>query len=413
MVPVFFGLMGFAIDLGQLYAMRSELKAAANSMALAAAAKLTGTEAALDGATAAARLTIETTSGYGNKYGFGAFPIGETTGNLSSEVSDPTYYAAVVDAIGDSSASTGGEVGGAQAKHARVTIRADAPLLFWSFLSLAQERKISLQVQSVAGQSAPLCAACGIEPLAIAAPDSSDTEGFGLTVNQRYTLYYSCQAGGLNRPGPLGGAPLLAYLLLNRYNPNATLYPDEQQQAYRNGAQGMPPIPGGAWSDTLAYACVRIATTGAGENVWATATPGSCGQVTPTVTSALCGLDSRFESAAPSACSTITDVDTLLSLYTQDTDLNDLDDYTTYAGNGRRIITVPIVDALNPAGGMLVLGFREFLVEPYPGATNLTPSDQLGRFVALYIGSVVPVRQGLAGGCPQQAAGPGKVVLHQ
>ncbi len=104
----------------------------------------------------------------------------------------------------------------------------------------------------------------------------------------------------------------------------------------------------------------------------------------------------------------------MLAIYTQDTDLTDLDDYSLYVGNGRRIITVPIVDALNPAGGMIVQGFRQFLVDPNPTpATNIDPADGNGRFSAIYIGSVMPVRQGSIGGCPQQTNGPGKVVLHQ
>jgi len=40
LVPVMFGLMGFAIDLGRLYLIRGELNQAASAMAMAAAAQL-------------------------------------------------------------------------------------------------------------------------------------------------------------------------------------------------------------------------------------------------------------------------------------------------------------------------------------------------------------------------------------
>ena len=105
----------------------------------------------------------------------------------------------------------------------------------------------------------------------------------------------------------------------------------------------------------------------------------------------------------------------MMTAYSQDTDLTDLDDYTAYTGNARRIITVPIVAALIQAGGMQVLGFRQFIVQPRTDLTLATidPADSNGRFVATYIGSVMPVRQGVVGGCTQQTAGPGKVVLHQ
>jgi hypothetical protein len=96
--------------------------------------------------------------------------------------------------------------------------------------------------------------------------------------------------------------------------------------------------------------------------------------------------------------------------------------YTAYIGNGRRIITVAVVDALAPNSGatMTVLGFRQFFLEPPQDGTIpfFSPSDPNGRFAAMYIGSPAPLRQGWIDdrfqvGCPAQTSGPGKVVLHQ
>jgi hypothetical protein len=128
--------------------------------------------------------------------------------------------------------------------------------------------------------------------------------------------------------------------------------------------------------------------------------------------SAICGLSTRVGATAPSSCSIIPDYDTLASIYPPDTDSNQIDDYSSYTGNGRRVITIPIVDVLNPTGNMRVLGFRQFLVEPSQGQTNINPNDVDARFGAMYIGSVAPVRQGRFDGC-QVSSGPGKVVLHQ
>ncbi len=61
---------------------------------------------------------------------------------------------------------------------------------------------------------------------------------------------------------------------------------------------------------------------------------------------------------------------------------------------------------------MTVLGFRQFLLEPNSGATDITTGDVYGRFFGMYIGSVAPVPQGRFDGC-SISAGPGKVVLHQ
>ncbi len=401
LVPVLLGMMGFAFDLGRMYMIRGELKTAANAMALAAASKLIGTEASTDAANTSARVTLDNGTGSANKFDFGGLLIGQSNGLLNSDAPDPGYFATVVDA---KSGDIGGAVNGSAARHARVELTAEAPLTFWSFLPIATDRKVTIAAAAVAGMSAPLCVACGIEPLAVAALDQTDSTDFGFTIASRYTLAYVC--GGNPIPTGLAGAPsVISYILLNRFNPDANVFTDEQSQLFRIGAQGLP----GATQE--AQACFTVSNT---EQVWATATPGQCTAPSPpsSVGSALCGFTTRFESALPTQCSAIPEVDTMSSIYLPDTDTTDLDDYTQYQGNGRRVITVPIVDALAAAGDMTVLGFRQFLIEPDPGGVDITPNDRFGRFVALYIGSVVPLSQGRLTGC-QQSAGPGKVVLHQ
>jgi hypothetical protein len=126
----------------------------------------------------------------------------------------------------------------------------------------------------------------------------------------------------------------------------------------------------------------------------------------------VCGLTSRFEATYPATCAGIPDIDTVSAVYPPDTDTSEIADYVQYQGTGRRVITISIVDALAAGGDMTVLGFRQFLVEPVQGGVNVSAGDTNGRFGAMYIGSVVPLKQGSFSGC-QQTAGPGKVVLHQ
>ena len=145
----------------------------------------------------------------------------------------------------------------------------------------------------------------------------------------------------------------------------------------------------------------------------------------PVAVAALCGLYSRFDNATqPAACTTgVTDYGALQPVYQPDTDVvtGQADIYSTYSGNGRRVITVPVVDGLPPntATPMVVLGFRQFLLQPNPDGTFFNPSDTNGRFVATYIGSPMPVKQGyiddrFAQSCPAPVtSGPGKVVLHR
>jgi Flp pilus assembly protein TadG len=404
LVPVLFGLIGFAIDLGVLYVVKGEMKAAANAMALAAAQQLMGTDVATAAATAAAQLTVMNGANVGNKYDFNGLPIGQTTNNLESTVNPPSYFATAADALAANSNGGVGAVGGSQAKYAISSISAQVPLVFWNFLPIVTSRNIVVVASAVAGISAPLCVACGIEPFAVNAIDQSDTTNFGYTLNELYSFTYLCT--GTPVPAPLAGAAQeLSYVLLNRLDPNAVTFPDETSQIFRDAAGGMP------GSTNSAISCFTINNT---EVIWANAAPVACSAAAPAavVTDALCGLDSRFEVSTNGACQSIVGYDVLSTIYPPDTDLNSYTVYTDYTGDGRRIVTIPIVDAISPTANMTVLGFRQFLVMPALGGIAINPDDPNGRFVAMYIGSVAPVKQGRFDGC-SQTAGPGKVVLHQ
>jgi Flp pilus assembly protein TadG len=410
-VPVLLGLAGFALDLGMLYSAKGELKTAANAMALAAAQNLIGTDSAAATAQTAAMVTVENTVGPGNKYNFQGLPIGQSTGNLSSAISPPAYYADAADAIASLTPS-GAEVASAQAKYVRMSVTGQMPLVFWGLLPVASNRITAVTATAVAGISAPLCLACNIEPLTVAAINQSDTTDFGFVLNSVYSFAYSCNvvAGGPGTPPAppppvlAGGSATLSYLLINRLDATDTAFPNETSQAYQDCAGGMP------GNTNTAQACFRVNNT---ETVWPDAVVNNCGvPVALVVTSAVCGLDARFDASPPSACSNVTDIGTLSTAYTQDTDLNSYTTYADYAGNGRRIVAIPVVTALSTTS-MTILGFREFLLEPNSGAADIATGDTYGRFLAMYIGSAAPVPQGrFDGGCGV-TAGPGKVVLHQ
>jgi hypothetical protein len=168
------------------------------------------------------------------------------------------------------------------------------------------------------------------------------------------------------------------------------------------------------------FACVGV--NDAVEGIWPSAVPAACGPARTSVAApAVCGLDSRFEDTSTiTACSAFAD---LAPLFAPDTDTaNGLDAYSSYTGNGRRIVTVAVVNALasGTGGTMTVLGFRQFLLEPAADGTSfIDPGDTAARFNAMYLGSPKPVPQGwfddrFGLSCPVGAfSGPGKVVLHQ
>lgn len=417
MVPVLFGLMGFALDLGRLYLVRGELHQAANAMALAAASQLIGTNASLDNATAAANRMLDDTNGTANKFNFGSLVAGASGGPLTSSV-NPAFFSTYADAT----AALGNGADGTTATFAQINITADAPLLFWSLLPGGESRRTTVAARAVAGVSAPLCTACGTEPFAVAALDAGDTANFGFgdpAAGQLYTFAFQC-TGTTVVPALPGTNTVVRYGLLSR-NDTASVY-DESQQLYRAGFSGVAastaPNPTGS---AVPLACFAI--NDASETMWLS--PNLCGTARAGVPQALCGLYSRFDNASPpDICNAnVTGFTELASSNIQDTDpyTGIADPYSAYIGNGRRVITVPVVNVLpqDVVSTMTVLGFRQFLLEPNQDGTLLNPGDNFGRFVVQYIGNPVPLRQGwfddrfqLA--CPLGGfSGPGKVVLHQ
>lgn len=422
MVPVLFAMMGFALDLGRMYLIRGELNQAANAMALAAASQLLGTDASTGNATTAAQLSLDNTNGTANLYNFGSLPIGQTSGNLTSTVNPPAFFATVADATAAGAATSGNQADGTTARHVLINLNADAPLVFFALLPGGESGKTSIAAQAVAGISAPVCVACGIEPFAVGALNSSDPQDFGFVNGALYTLYFNCQGN----PPPLSLAPgsaVAPYVIINRLDANNTAA-DESQQLYRDGAGGL--LPSSAPNPTgsvVPMGCVSVGDSS--ESLWPSAIPGLCTSAAGgSVADALCGLQSRLDNTDPFAvcANLVADFGALAAAYTPDTDqvMQQADPYSAYLGNGRRILTLPVVDTLTltATGTMTVLGFRQFFLERNADGTANSPTDSNGRFVAMYIGSPAPVKQGniddhygLAGSTP--LAGPGKVVLHQ
>jgi Flp pilus assembly protein TadG len=398
LVPVIFAMMGFAVDLGRIYLIRGELNQAASAMALAAAANLNSTQLATTTATAAANATIDPGTADSNKYNFGSLVVGQGNALLSAYTPSLSYFSALADAVASGSAADS-----TTARFASATVTADAPLLFWGLFTFGQSRKASLAVSAIAGISAPVCTACGVEPFAVAPVNTADTTDFGFVAGNLYTLGFQCT--GAPVPAILAGttAPRIPYVLINGYNTG--LAEPEDEQLFQTGAHGLLPAP---YSST-SLACVTI---GNAETLWASATPGTCASgANVSVEAALCGLSSRLTSAQPTVCQNNTDLASVSAAYAADTDATYITDYTSYQGDNVRIMTLPVVDGV---GTLNVLGFRQFLLEPNADGSANNPADADGRFIAMYLGVVCPVKQGrFDGACASGMIGPGKTVLHQ
>jgi uncharacterized membrane protein len=223
LVPVILGFMGFALDLGRLYLIRGELNEAANGIALAAAQQLIGATASNNMVPA-----VVPPNGPTYTYNFGALTLGQPSGNLSSTVT-PLCFDTVTDAV----ANANGTSDCSAATAVQVTVTADAPLLFWSLLPIAQSQSTSVATQAIAGVSAPLCTGCGMVPIAVPALNTGDPLNFGFdaTMSTVYTLYYACVGSPV--PAPLAGAAVATpYVLINRYDTSSIL-PTEGDQLFQ------------------------------------------------------------------------------------------------------------------------------------------------------------------------------------
>jgi Flp pilus assembly protein TadG len=418
LVPVIFGFMGFALDLGRLYLIRGELNQAASAMALAAAQRLVGAAAA--NALVQNVLPAPIGNGPSYTYNFGALTLGQPAGNLTSSIA-PLCFDTVTDAV----AGANGTSDCSTATAVQITVSADAPLLFWGLLPVAQSRTTPVAAQAVAGISAPLCTGCGIVPIAVPALNAADPVDFGFDPSKStvYTLYYTCV--GTPLPVPLAGTSAsIQYALINRYDTASAL--PQSDQLFLYGAQGLQasadPTPNTCTvAPSTPFACVNV---GDCEQLWPSASAVSCSSApaNASVEAALCGLYSRLDDPANmGVCSAVVaDLAVLAPAALPDTDLTpgETPPYSAYLGNGRRLITVAIVSG--SSGAMTVLGFRQFLIQPNPDGSLFNPTDGNGRFPALYAGYPAPLPQGwfdtrYAGAmCPVGSfSGPGKVVLHK
>lgn len=402
--------LGFAWDLGRLYLIRGELNVAADAMALAAAGQLIGTSAAAGLAQSAVNSAQNSDNGGDNRFNFGGTQIGGQSGQggqtpLTSEVEDLELYGNYNTAVSGDPTAT---VDPTLARYVRVRVRADAPLTFWRLLPGAEMGITTVMAAATAGVSAPLCSVCGIPPLAVLQLDATDTTNFGFVQGLQYTFYSQC--AGAPPPSLAGTVGLAEYTVLNRALENGA---DTDQQVFEMFAGGIP-SPGFPVSSDSNLGCPTI---GVAELRLPSLSVVNCANTVlrgSIPRDALCGLNVRLNATPNTGCEAINNVDSLIQSFPTDTDVQSESDYVDYTGNQARILTAAVVDSVPFAvtGTMNIVGFRQFLLQPTPGSTEVTPGDPYGRFVAMYIGYPAPVKQGDFGACGV-TLGPGKVVLHQ
>src|SRR5262249_36740878 len=161
----------FATDFGRMYLIQGELQTAADAAALAAATQLTGTQSSSEHGNDQITASFDTTTGNDNRFNLRLNSISSSggTGLVTTQAND--YFSTLADAMAN---VNGGQTGGmdwgsgSYPKYVRVQITAQAPVLFLPIFNRSFTSLPTVTAKSVAGLSAPICSACGIDGLAVA-----------------------------------------------------------------------------------------------------------------------------------------------------------------------------------------------------------------------------------------------------
>ncbi|PYS10182.1 MAG: hypothetical protein DMG17_25380 [Acidobacteria bacterium] len=295
---VMLGLMVMAVDFGRFYAIQAELQTAADAAALAAATRLAGTMSSADQADLEWNASFDSTTGNDNRFNLRLNQV-LFSANLLAETA-ASYFSSLADAIGNTGGQTGGIDWGSLAypKFARVQISAQAPVLFASFLNRSPGSLPTIAVSAIAGLSAPLCVATGIDGLAIVDPSmGADSDHFGLVPGDYYTLSLSSSQAALDSTDST-----IAYVILDHF-PNGvqdTSLLDDL--LFELGATSVSTSAGLDPAGTMTIGNIEVAY-GSPNNVATTVLQGTTNTAGRDV---LCGLNLRFgiDPSVNDACNT-------------------------------------------------------------------------------------------------------------
>jgi hypothetical protein len=407
-----FGFLVMATDFGRLYLIQGELQTAADAAALAAAMRLIGTTNAALHASDQVTASFDPTTGNDNRFNLRMNQIAVPAG--------VDYFSTLLDAMGNVNGGQSGGLdwsSGVYPKYVRVQISAQAPVLFVPLLNRGIGSLPTIAASAVAGISAPVCTACGIDGLAVVDPsEGTDPLNYGFVPGAFYTLYLTTSQQTPNAPAtpaPLAGTEAaVPYAILNHV-PSGPSDLDLDGSLFELGAGGISSSSG-----LTPPASISIDSVESGY-------PDLPGNTSPGATvgqDILCGLNVRFGvDPSENICATINggEFAALSPLFSSDSDLGGetyaagigLQDYATeYDGNLRRILTLAVVDSID---SLNVLNFRQFLIEMSATTTQgLNPALASGAFRVQYIGAPVPLRCGGIGGLCSVSLGAGRAVLH-
>jgi len=327
------GMLGLAIDIGRMFVYKTELQAFADNAAMAAIAKMDGTQTGVQGANATA-LTGPDGATLANKVNFDSTTISTVTTSYA------TSFSGTYDSYATASSPATNNY-----RFLKVTASSNVSLTFLPVLP-GISSLYTISASAVSGQQATSTLSNGgLLPFAPDAHDQADTTNFGLVPGQSYTLKWPN-----NGPSPCGGDAGMP----SSFPPGSP--PSEH---------GFVDIGEGNSNSNVRSAIISGGYPNANSN-----------PSTLAVGNTLSGVPGNRGSSI---------FDALRARAQQDTD----DISTTYeqykaagTGNGRRVVTVAIAGTWNGNGSNAqtpILGFANFFLD-----TNYVGTS--GGICATYIG---------------------------
>lgn len=348
-MTVMLGMLGLTFDLGRMFVAKNELQTYADAAALAGAKQLNGQKAGVDNSHTITQYgPTGSSSSTSNRMSFSTAAVNQVSTNplthitTASQVSD-TYsptFSGVYDAYGAGQTNSSTNI----YRFLNVTASVQIPMTFMRVLPGVPSNQ-TLTATAVAGQAATpgTQITSGLAPFGPDAHSIVDTHNFGFTVNTSYTLKWG-NGNTTNCAGDSGFSPGNApdqhgFVDLGQGNGNSSL-----RDSIMNGVVP-PPI-------TVGVTTVPQVPGNRGSSIFSTV-------------------------AARSA---------------QDPDQSDVTVAAYQAAllagtaNGRRVLTVPIMDPNSYTGNGsnrsgVIVGFANFLLD-----SASTISGSSGPFCATYMG---------------------------
>jgi Flp pilus assembly protein TadG len=363
-----FGMTGLAVDIGRMYIAKNEAQTFADAGAMIAGLKINGTPSGI-------LTTAQLVAADSNRYNIGNSSFTQSNVVLEYSTAQTGPWVTPGNAIGAP----------ANIKFARVTATADVPLYFLPVLTSQTSATVpgvavSAQINILA-TAATRGIGTGLFPFAPVASVPTDVTGnYGYSAGSFYTLEWGTQTDSANQcqNGVVSSDSAAMKTAADNFPSQYHGYFDGTPG---NSSNGYTPSPIHSNSDI----------TNQVVNDWEAA-PLNVGDVAP-----LIGGERRVDVTG--------DMQTRIA---QDSDPNSAT-YASYNGNGRRVITVPVVcegPCTYYSNGQTITSSNPDTVIGYAGffLSNNFPSNGKQGYCAEYIGTVV---QGNASGQGNNPGGSG------